>query len=157
MPTARPGRVLGGFQKVHTKLGGSAKPVSFVRFGITQESDWAEAEHIADEPTELRYPAIVKDKPDEDLLVYFEGGIGADQKIFIILAHSVVDKLPYDTLAQRCEDFFNERTGADKGGIYYGDDLYTIEQPPFAKTTLGTVVPQWILLGTAVKKKAVTF
>jgi hypothetical protein len=155
MPTARPARVLGGFQKVHTKLGGSSKPVRFVRFGISQASDWAEISHDGDEITELRYPAIVKDKPDESLQAYFEGGIGADQKIFIILAHSVADKLPYNTLTQRCEDFFNERTGNDRGGIYYGDDLYIIEQPPFAKTTLGTVVPQWIILATAVKKKTI--
>lgn len=157
MPTARPGKVLGGFQKVHVKLGGSAKPVRFVKFGITQESDWSELEHVGDEITDLTYPAIVKDAPDEALSTFFEGGIGADQKIFIILAQSVVPKLPYATLAQRCEDFFNERTGSDKGGIYYGDDLYTIEQPPLAKTTLGTVIPQYIIIGTAVKKKAVTF
>ena len=152
MPTARPSRVAAGFQKIHAKLGGYDKTVTFVKFNNTQESDWS-APVRNDVITELTYPAIVKDKPDESLQVFFEGGIGADEKIFIILAHSVVDKLPYNTLSQRCEDFLNERTGQANGGIYYGDDLYTIEQSPFAKVTLGTITPQYIVVGTAVKKK----
>jgi hypothetical protein len=150
MPTPTPARVANAFQKLHTKLGGYSKTVSFVKFGISQESDWSPLTHEADEITELAYPAIVKDTPDESLLAHFQGGIGRDQKIFIILAHSIVEKLPFDTLSARVEQFLGERTGADKGGIYEGDNLYTIESF-FAKTTIGRISPQYVVLATAVK------
>ena len=152
MPTPTPAKITSSFQKIHTKLGAYSKSINFVKFGVTQVSDWAEQDHLADEITTPTYPVIVHDKPDANLAIYFEGGIGADQKVFVVLPHSIVDKLPYDTLGQRAEQFLLERVGSSRGGIYYGDDLYTIETTPFAKNILGTVVTQYVVVGTAVKK-----
>lgn len=158
MPTATPLRVLKKFRKLHKKIHGSDRVCSFVKYTNATE-DYFTQPTTSMEVTTIDPQPVVKDQ-DRPRFKSFEsgaiiseslfGGISGDQKIFIVLADSFVPRLPIDTLSQRCEDFLLERTGLEKGGMLYGNTVYTIEKM-FADPIIGSVAARYYLLTRATK------
>lgn len=149
MPRAEPNRVLDKFRKLHDRIGGSDRPVFFLKFTNAIQDYFKDSSYVT-ETTTISPQPVIKDQPGEDIAAAFGGGIFSDQRIFIVLADSFQARLPLDTLSQRCEDFILERTGQDRGGILYGSTIYTIERF-FAKPILGTVAARYFILARAQK------
>jgi hypothetical protein len=141
---------LGKYRKLFKKLGGSDRPVSFLRYTNTV-IDKFKPPGVTTETFTIDPPPIIQDQPGEDISAYFGGGIEQDQRIFKILADSFVDRLPTNTLSDRCEEFLSSITGQQKGGIQYGSAVYIIERG-FVKPILGRVQAQYIILARAYKK-----
>lgn len=157
MPRATSGRVLRKYKKLHRKYGGSDRVCKFVKFTNAVEDNWT-ADSTVTETTEIDPQPVVKDQDKARFTSFgseptgetFFGGITEDQRIFIILAHSFVPRDPVATLSQRCEDFLLERTGPTRGGILYGDTIYTIERF-FGSPILGNVVARYFILAVSHK------
>lgn len=157
MPTATPDRVLGKFRKLHTKLRGADRICKFVKFTNAVE-DYFTAPTTAVETTAIIPPPVIKDQDRPRFITFgaenisetLFGGITEDQRIFIVLADSFQPRQPVATLSQRCEDFLFERTGANKGGILYGETFYVIEKM-IGSPILGGVVARYYLLCRASK------
>jgi len=159
MPSATSSRVLRKFRKLHKKIRGADRVCKFVKFTNAVEDYWS-ADPSVTELTTIDPQPVVKDQDkarftsfgNEVVQESFFGGITEDQRIFIVLADSFVPRNPVETLSQRCEDFILERTGQEKGGILYGNTIYTIERF-FGNPILGSVVARYFILATAHKKK----
>lgn len=149
MPIASPERVLSKFRRLHERIGGSDRVVSFIKYNNAVE-DYYTAPSDLPEITTVTPQPVVKDQPGEDLQNAFPGGIFADQRLFTFLADSFVDRLPLSTLSKRCEDFLIARSGQTQGGILYGDTVYAIERF-FARPIIGTVAARYIVLASSQK------
>lgn len=156
MPRATPLRVLRKFRRLHIRLGGSDRPVSFLKFTNAVEDEYTDSASTTEE-TLLNAPAVIKDqsslysgKIGDEMALAFPGGISSDERIFIFLADSFQPRNPTATLSQRCEDFLYARKGQDRGGIKYGNTVYTIERI-FTRPILGTVAARYFVLARAQK------
>jgi cytochrome oxidase Cu insertion factor (SCO1/SenC/PrrC family) len=160
MPRPTAARVLGkrGYRKLHDRLGGSARGVRFVLFTYTDVDDYT-ANEIVPQYTTPDANVIVRDKPDKALGQSFGGTIQADEKIFTVLADSIVERLPLATLDHRAKAFIAQHTGQTRGAIEYGEApesiLYTIKEVEEADA-LGGCIPQYHLLAKANVAPAVT-
>lgn len=151
MPAATPDRVLNKFRKLHTKLRGSDKIVSFLKFTNTYKDPFTSQTSVVEEETLVDPQPIIKDQVDENLAASFGGAISKDQKIFIFVVDSFISRTPIDTLANRAMTFLLERSGQNIGAIKYGDDLYVITEL-FARPIMGSIPARFFVLGTAQKK-----
>lgn len=156
MPRATARRVLRKFDRLHDRLGGSDRAVTFLKFTNAVGDEYTDSA-VTIEETTLTHPAVIKDqsslysgKIGEEMALSFPGGISSDERIFIFVADSFQERNPTSTLSQRCEDFLYARKGQDRGGIKYGNTIYTIERI-FTRPILGTVAARYFVLARAQK------
>lgn len=150
MPVAKGPRILSKFRRAHKRLRGADKPVSFVKF-VNTVLDPFKSPVTSSESITIDPQPVVTDQPGEDIVNAFAGGIMPDQRIFTVVADSFIDRDPIDTLGQRCDDFILSISGQNRGGIQYGNDVYTIERF-FARPILGGIPARYVILARAQKK-----
>ena len=95
--------------------------------------------------------SLYSGKVGDQMAQTFPGGISSDQRIFIVTDESFMTPFPNNTMSERCENFLFARTGQDKGGILYGDTVYTIERI-FSRPILGTIAARYFILAVAQKR-----
>lgn len=152
-----PSKILDKLQRGFAKINGAARETKIVKFTITRQSDFDQANTLED-PLTITPPPIVLDQQlvfsnpnvgDFTLAQSFGAALEQDEKIFLIISDCLVERTPIETLALRSEQFLRERS-LENGCIEYGEDRYTIVSFKPQSTALG-IVPIW-----AVKVKAHT-
>lgn len=145
-------KVLDKFRKLHVQLRGSDRTVSIANVTRAPAKDAFQRQSTPEYTfSEITPLPIVTDTPDEVMLQTIGGSLGRDQKIFLFLSDSLVDREPIETLGERVESYLKIRTGQGRGVIRHGETLYAIELFRPTNAIIG-VVPQWIVVGQAVLK-----
>lgn len=145
-----PSQILNKFRKLHTKLKGSDRSVSIANVTRVAKDPFKRQTAATYDFVEISPLPIVTDTPDLQMLQTIGGSLGKDQKIFLFLADSLVDREPIETLGERIETLLSSMTGVGRGAIKHGETLYSISLYRPMNAIIG-VVPQWIVVGETVK------
>lgn len=153
-------QILDKFRELHERLGGADRPVSIAkvtRAVVLDPLSGFNPDNVDSKPsyfyTEITPAPIVTlpNTPDLDMWQYSGGAAGADEKMFVFLADSLVDRDPIETLGERAEAFLRTISGVARGAIKYGDRLYTVKAF-YPTNALINVVPQWTVVAKAAAK-----
>jgi hypothetical protein len=160
MANRSPERVLAKFRRLHTRYRGSDRPVSIAKVSRLPAKDRFQKPSSAPglvEFVEIEPLPIVKDTADKDLQQTIGSAIGRDEKVFVFLADSLVERDPVSTLGARVEAYLKALSGQGRGVIRHGEpeddgihDEYSIKAYYAGKTLIG-VTPQWLVLASAIK------
>lgn len=149
--------ILDKFRELHTRLQGSAREVSIakvMRVGPTDPFSTAAPDYVTDWLV-VDPPPIITDTPDiemQQMVGTVARGVtmGRDEKMFVFLADSIVDRDPIDTLDERIDDMLLDLSGIGAGVIKYGNTLYSISTY-YATSPLIGVTPQWVVIGRVMR------
>lgn len=151
MSSYSPEQLLNKFGELHRRLAGADRSVSIAKVSRFPGPDpFEKPQAPAIEETPVTPPPIVKDTVDRELLATIGRSLGPDEKIFVFLADSLVERKPIATLGERVEALLASVSGQGRGGVRYGSVLYSISAF-YATDPLVGVVPQWVVVAKAIK------